>query len=166
MPGCPLIHDYARLATRESTCQHFIYRGGGEWVRGSRAPIRDVGTYAPIGLSRRKGGFRTVNGQRGNTRLWIQFRILRFVKLTGAFVRAKCYFPLLQRGLRIDNMGDILVAPDLIKQKEKARRQESMIPIESDSECRLDEYERQSLQDSTRFAPASEIFRQFRGVLC
>lgn len=72
------------------------------------ASIQDVGTYASIGLS---WGVRMVNGQRGNTRLRIQFRILCFVKLTGAFVRAKRYtFPLLQCGLRIDNMGNISVA--------------------------------------------------------
>jgi len=53
------------------------------------APIRNVGTYASIGLSQ---GDRMVNGQRGNTRLRIQFRILRFVKLTGAFVRVSATF--------------------------------------------------------------------------
>lgn len=59
------------------------------------------------------GGVRMVNGQRGNTRLRIQFRILCFVKLTGAFVRAKCYtFPLLQCGLRIDNTGNISVVSE------------------------------------------------------
>lgn len=69
---------------------HIYIRKGGARARCRNIRARRI----KPGVKEGRGG-RMVNGQRGNTRLRIQFRILRLVKLTGAFVRTECYFPLL-----------------------------------------------------------------------